>query len=159
MTIPFHTPLSRDQQHMLGIAPPQPLAMADQVRFSQIDVLNHVNNVVYIEWFERLRIRYHQEWGMSDYSHTEVSPRIVIRSGEIRYLEEMKLDEVYVATCGCIRFRNTSYTMHQEVWAAGRLRATFDCVLVLLRQDGTGRFPIPDAVRARFLNVDGAIAE
>jgi hypothetical protein len=57
MTVIYHTPLSPDQQRAAGMPTPQPLAMADQVRFSDLDTNNHVNNTVYFEWFERLRIR------------------------------------------------------------------------------------------------------
>lgn len=159
MQVNFHTPLSHDAQRAIGISVPQPLAMADQVRFSQIDVLNHVNNVVYFEWFERLRIRYHQDWGISTYEKSPENPRIVIRSGEIHYQEELKLDEVYVATCGCVKFRNTSYTLRQQIWAEGRQRAQFDCVMVLLTQNGAGRFAIPQAVKDRFVTLDGAKPE
>ncbi|MFD2739281.1 acyl-CoA thioesterase [Sulfitobacter aestuarii] len=129
MTMLFHTPLSPAQQKAEGIDPPQPLAMADQVRFSELDVLNHVNNAVYMEWFERLRIRYVQDWGLSGYDRAE-DPRIVIRSGEIHYRQEMRMDETYVVTCGCIGFRNTSFTLRQQVWSGGSLRAGFDCVVV-----------------------------
>ena len=56
-------------------------------------------------------------------------------------------------------FRNTSFTMHQQLWSAGRLRATFDCVLVLLQPDGSGRYPIPDNLRRHFIDHDGATPE
>ncbi|MEQ6248005.1 thioesterase family protein [Sulfitobacter sp. HNIBRBA3233] len=157
MTIPYHTPLSADQQRSLGIETPQPLAMADRVRFSELDTLNHVNNSRYMEWFERMRVRYSQECGISTYGGEGAAPRIVIRSGEIHYRQEMVMDEDYVATCGCTAFRNTSYTLRQEIWSGGTIRCTFDCVLVLLYPDGSGRrMPIPDAVRERFVAVDGA---
>ncbi|QUJ77986.1 acyl-CoA thioesterase [Sulfitobacter albidus] len=130
--------------------------MGDRVRFSELDVLNHVNNGRYMEWFERLRVRYSQDWGISTYGGEAGAPRIVIRSGEIRYVQEMRMDEDYVCTCACTAFRTTSYTLLQQVWAGGTLRATFDCVLVLLTQDGSARMPIPDAVRQRFIEVDGA---
>jgi acyl-CoA thioester hydrolase len=68
----------------------------------------------------------------------------------------MRMDETYVVTCRCVAFRNTSFTLSQQIWSDGRLRATLDCVLVLLNADGAGRYPIPDPVRARFLSVDGA---
>ncbi len=159
MTLPFHTPLNAAQQAECGITPPAPLAMADQVRFSELDVLNHVNNAVYLQWFERLRVRYTQEIGLSRNIEGKGGPRIVIRSGTIHYREEMRMDEVYVVTCGCTAFRNTSFTMHQELWSAGRLRATFDCVLVLLQPDGSGPYPIPDNLRRHFAEVDGATPE
>ncbi|WP_227268068.1 acyl-CoA thioesterase [Roseobacter weihaiensis] len=159
MTLLYHTPLSPEAQSELGIAPPAPLAMADQVRFSELDALCHVNNAVYLQWFERLRVKYTQICGLSRNLGGETGPRIVIRSGTIHYIQEMLMDEKYVVTCGCAAFRNTSFTLHQELWSDGQKRATFDCVLVLLRQDGSGRYPIPEAVRDRFMRVDGAQPE
>ena len=156
MALVYHTPLSAAQQVVAGVDPVQPLAMADRVRFSDLDILKHVNNTVYFEWFERLRIRYSQDWGISNYGVSGVSPRIVIRSATIHYRQEMRMDEDYVVTCGCTEFRTNSYTLDQQVWAGGTLRARFDCVLVLLQPDGSGKFAIPDVIRERFATVDGA---
>ena len=158
MTLPYHTPLSADQQRAAGINAPQPLAMSDQVRFSELDTLNHVNNAVYMEWFERLRIRYVQDWGLSGYDR-ESDPRIVIRSGQIHYRQEMRMDENYIVTCACTAYRKTSFSQAQQLWSGGIMRATFDCVLVLLTPDGSGRYPIPDAVKTRFDTIDQARPE
>lgn len=159
MTLAYHTPLPADVQTRLGIVPPQPLAMADQVRFSELDVLQHVNNAVYMHWFERLRVRYTQIYGLSRDLGSGVGPRIVIRSGSIHYRQEMRMDEDYVVTCGCTAFRTTSFTLHQQIWATGTLRASFDCVLVLLQPDGSGRYPVPDEIRQKFIDLDGARPE
>ncbi|MCV3270886.1 acyl-CoA thioesterase [Roseobacter sinensis] len=159
MDLPYHTPLTPALQTRLGLDPTAPLAMADRVRFSELDVLNHVNNAVYMQWFERLRIRYTQDWGLSRYMGAGHDPRIVIRSGQIHYRQEMRMDEDYIVTCGCTAFRTTSFSLAQALWAGGTLRATFDCVLVLLTADGAARYPIPEAVRARFIAVDGAHEE
>ncbi|GFE48283.1 thioesterase [Roseobacter cerasinus] len=156
MDLRYHTPLSPEMQSHLGIAPTAPLAMADQVRFSELDVLNHVNNAVYMQWFERLRVRYTQEWGLSRSTGADKGPRIVIRSGQIHYRQEMLMDEDYVVTCGCTGFRTTSFSLAQTLWAGGTLRATFDCVLVLLTSDGSARYPIPDDLHRRFVEIDGA---
>ncbi|WP_299864226.1 thioesterase family protein [uncultured Roseobacter sp.] len=156
MTLRYHTPLSSQSQLDLGIDPPAPLAMADRVRFSELDVLNHVNNAVYMHWFERLRIRYTQDWGLSRYMGSGEDPRIVIRSGQIHYRQEMRMDEDYVVTCGCTAFRTTSFSLAQALWSGGTLRATFDCVLVLLQADGAGRYPIPGDVRQKMIDIDGA---
>ena len=156
MTLVYHTPLSAAQQVVAGIDPVQPLAMADKVRFSELDVLNHVNNAVYMEWFERLRIRYCQDWGISDYSKEQDNPRIVIRSGTIHYRQEMRMDEDYIVTCACTAFRTSSYSLAQQLWSGGILRATFDCVMVHLEPDASAKRPLSDILRARFLSVDGA---
>lgn len=155
MTLLYHTPLDATQQRALGIDPVQPLAIADRVRFSELDVLHHVNNAVYMVWFEKVRIRFSQDWGISTYS-ADKDPRIVVRSAAIHYRQEMRMDEDYVVTCRCKAFRSTSYTLEQQLWAGGTLRASFEAVLVLLTRDGEGRFAIPDALRARFESVDGA---
>lgn len=158
MTIPYHTPLTRDQQLDAGLAEPQPLAMADQVRFSDLDTNNHVNNTVYFEWFERLRIRYTQTLVHQGLIDTP-GPRVVIRSGSIRYLHEMLEHEDYIVTCRCRSFRNTSYGLAQQVWVGGQLRATFDCILVLLDRDGSGRFALPDRLKHHLETVDGAVPD
>lgn len=158
MTLIYHTPLDAETQRAHGLAPTQPLAMADRVRFSEIDALNHVNNVAYMSWFERMRIRYMQDWGISTYN-SAANPRIVIRSGQIHYRQEMVLDEDYIATCGCTLWRNTSFSLRQQVWSGSTLRTTFDCVIVLLTPDGSGKYAIPDAVKTRFADVDGAQEE
>ena len=98
MKLVYHTPLTADQQRDAGLTEPQPLAMADQVRFSDLDTNNHVNNCTYFEWFERLRIRYTQslvEQGLLD----APGPKVVIRSGSIRYLHELLEREDYIVTC------------------------------------------------------------
>lgn len=159
MDMIYHTPLPAEIQSDLGITPPAPLALADQVRFSELDVLQHVNNAVYMQWFERVRVRHTQLYGLSRNLGSGNGPRIVLRSASIHYRQEMLLDENYVVTCGVTAFRNTSFSMHQELWADGTLRASFDCVLVLLRPDGSGRFPIPEDVRRRFIDLDGAASE
>lgn len=158
MILPYHTPLDAAQQTAAGITTPQPLAMADQVRFSELDTLKHVNNAVYMEWFERMRIRYVQDWDLSKFDRDD-DPRIVIRSGTIHYRREMRMDENYIATCGCTAFRNTSFSLRQELWSNATLRATFDCVIVLLTPDGTDRLAISPALRKRFAKIDKAVFE
>ena len=69
----------------------------------------------------------------------------------------MQMGEDYVTTCRVTAFRNTSCTMEQQLWA-GDLRATFTSVTVMLYPDGSGRYPLPDALRQQFIAVDGASA-
>ena len=155
MSLIYHSPLSPDQQRAAGIPTPQPMAMADRVRFGELDMLKHVNNVVYMTWFEALRVRYSQAWGISTYDGG-TNPRIVVRSSAVRYHREVRMNEDYIVTCRCTGFRNTSYTLEQQLWAGGTLRAVFDCVLVLLEPDGSGRRALPDHLRKRFETIDGA---
>jgi len=155
MTIPYLTPLAAEAQRALGISRPWPLAIADRVRFGEIDPLNHVNNVAYLTWFETARVVYFKQIGLSRYKDPDVEPRIVIRRGEIDWLREMRANEDYVVLSRTIAYRTTSFIMEQEIWAGGSKRAAFTCVIVLLEPDGSGRMPIPDNIRAHFHTVDG----
>jgi len=62
-------------------------------------------------------------------------------------------------TCACTAFRTNSYSLSQQLWASGALRATFDCVMVLLAPDRSEKLAVPQAIRDRFIRVDGAVQE
>ena len=156
MTLPFLTPLSEDQQRAAGISEPGTLAMADQVRFSEIDALNHVNNVAYLVWFESLRVAWFRHIGLTTYEDPVTDPRIVIRRGEIDWLAEVRAHQTYIVTCRCLSFRTTSFTLDQGVWVEGRLCARLRSVVVLLHPDGSGRMPIPSGVIEYFQNIERA---
>jgi len=133
--LPYHQLLSADAQRAAGLPHPAPLAVADLVHHDDLDSLNHVNNTRYFVWFERLRIRHMTHYGIGVLNDPG-SPRIVIRSGEVRFHAELRGGETYITTCTCTALRTTSMTLSQEIWAGGTLRATFTCVMVLLSQDG-----------------------
>lgn len=155
--VPYHRPLSPEEQRRLGVAEPAPVARADRVHHDEIDALMHVNNGSYVTWFERLRIRFMEHYDIGTIGKAG-DPRIVIRSGHIHWIEEMLRDEDYVVTTRCTGLRNTSLTLEQAVWSAGRKRATFDCVMVLLQPDGHAKMSVPDAIRRRLVD-DGARQE
>lgn len=155
MSLRYHTNLTIAEQAERGVAEPATLAYADRVHHDDLDALLHVNNVRYFVWFERLRIRFMEYHGIGTIGD-ENSPRIVIRGGEIRYFQEMLRDEDYIVTTRCTGMRTTSLSLHQAIWAGGTLRATFDCVMVLLKQDGSGRAAIPDNFRQNLQKADGA---
>jgi len=49
--------------------------------------------------------------------------------------------ENYIVTCRCTSFRNTSYALAQEVWVGNELRATFECILVMLERTALAAIP------------------
>lgn len=157
MDLRFHTPLDPAEQTAFGLPEPQPLAMADRVRFAELDILNHVNNKAYMEWFETLRVEYSDRLCAPFYDG-QPRPRMVLRHATIRYVREMVLGENYVATARVAAFRTNSYTLEQQLWS-GDLRATLSGVMVSLAPDGSGRYPLPEALRRRFVERDGARAE
>lgn len=157
MTLRYHSPLSPEEQIGFGLTTPQPAALADRVRYAELDVLNHVNNKSYMGWFETLRVAYFDMF-CARYYAGQPRPRTVLRNADMQFIKEMVMGEDYVATARVTAYRNTSYTVHQELWA-GDLRATLTGVMVMLYPDGSGRWPLPDGLRRHFTEHDGAVAE
>jgi len=153
--IPFLTPLNPEQQQQAGLPKIWPLAMADRVRFNEIDMLGHVNNAAYLTWFEKLRTIYVQECGLTTYDQKN-DPRICIRSGEIHWKKEMRRNEAYIVTARATAYRTTSFTIASEIWA-GDLRAIFSCVCFTLMPDGFARRPLSQTFIDHMRTIDGAL--
>jgi len=116
----------------LGIPEPWTIGLADRVRFSELDVLGHVNNTAYLSWFENFRISYFKDYGFSDYSGP--FPRIVLRQIGADFISELKLNDDYIVTGITTAMRSSSFRMEYAVWSGGALRATGWAVLVSLTQ-------------------------
>ncbi len=155
MAIPYLTPLSPEQQTDFGLSTLWPLALADRVRFAEVDLQNHANNAAYLTWFETARVRYFRDWGMR--RGTSGDPHFVLRRSEVDYLGPLHLDDDYVTTVGCTAYRRTSFTLGGELWTRRGICARFTGILVLLAADGSGKMEIPADVRRRFDEIDGAV--
>jgi len=150
---PYLTPLDRAQMDAFGVPADWPFGLADRVRFSEIDALNHVNHTAYLRWFESLRVLYMRDRGISPYDGT--GPRIVLKSVSMEYRREMVLGEDYVVTARTARFRRASLEMHYAAFAPD-LRAEGTAVIVLLARDGSGKHPLSAAQIERLVEADGA---
>ena len=133
-----------------------PYGYSDQVRFHELDPLNHVNNASYLSWFENIRVRYLQDYGLSSYGRHDDDPQVVVRQQSADYLAPMFQDERYVVTARTRLLKPSSLIMDYAVHSGGAVRATCSAVLVSLEQDGKARRPHKDVAIERILARDGA---
>ncbi len=157
MELRYLTPLSAKEQLAHGLDMAQPMARADRVRYSELDVLNHVNNKAYMEWFETLRTEHYYRLCAPFYDGLG-EPRTVLRNADIHYIKEMVAGQSYIATARVSGFRNTSYTVEQQIWSDGELHARMNGVMVMRRPDGSAGYPLPEALRRYFVEKEGAAA-
>ena len=155
MSVPYLIPLNPEQQRAFGLPEPQPLALADRVRYSELDVLNHVNNKAYMEWFETLRTEHFYRLCAPFYDGMP-EPRTVLRNADIHYVKEMVAGQSYVATARVASFRTTSYTIEQMIWSDG-LCARMTGVMVMLHPNGSGRYPLPEGLTRHFIETEAAV--
>ncbi|WP_420859961.1 acyl-CoA thioesterase [Marivivens marinus] len=152
----YHDCLSQEEQRAAGVATPAAYALADRVRFNEIDALGHANNAAYTVWYETARVRYLRHHGLTSFGPDE--PRLVIFRAEIDYLAELFAEQDYVITCRCVGFRTSSFTLENELWAGGRLCSRFRGIMVAMYPDGSGKMPLPDSFLKVFEGIDGAVS-
>ena len=128
--------------------------MADRVRFGEIDVLGHVNNAAYLNWFENLRIHYFRDYGVADYNDTP--PKIVLRNISLDFKAEVKLNDIYILTGRTVEMRNSSFTMHYGVYVSGKLTTTGSAVIVNLSAENE-KLPLSHTLRTTFATRDKAV--
>lgn len=148
--------LERDDLRAAGIPEPWTLGRADRVRYHEIDALNHVNNTSYATWFETFRVAYLARYKLA-YSG-EASPVTVVKRMCLDYRKPLFLDQDYVVTGRTASLRRTSFVMDYAVFTEGELAATGDALMVLLEADGETRRAIPEDLRRRMIEEDGAVA-
>jgi acyl-CoA thioester hydrolase len=155
---PLLQPLRAPELRGLGIPEPWTFGQADRVRFSELDVLDHVNNARYLSWFESLRIAYLRDYGVSDYAGRE-RPVLVLKRVGVSFHAPLHLEDVYVVTGRTRSFRRTSWVMEYGVWSRGKLCAEGDALIVHMAQDGVTRAPLGERMRDAFVGRDGAVSE
>lgn len=150
----FLTPLGPSELRDARIPEPWTFGMADRVRYSEIDALNHVNNVAYLRWYETLRVQYLDHYGIFD--HAGPNAKFVVKTVSLDYKAEVARGAEYINVTRTVSIRNTSWTMQYATYVDGTLTTTGDCVAVLLNADNSKR-PLSDAMRQTLTDRDGAV--
>ena len=143
--------LTIDQLRAADIPAPWSFGRRDWVRSGEIDALGHVNNTVYLQWFETVRVGYVQALDPSPYPESVT----VLKSLTADYRTEMRRDEAYIVAARTRSFRTTSFVQEYAVFAPD-LRASGTAVIVLIDAKSGEKAPLNDALRRLFIHRDGA---
>jgi len=118
-------------------------------RFSDLDPLGHVNNVVFLDYLQEARIRAFLQINYTEFF--EISQVMVHQSIDFRrpimYSTEPLTIETWVSSVG-----NTSYRMKYRILSeAGELAAEAESVMVCFDKDKA--VPIPDTLRSALQSI------
>lgn len=155
--LPLLQPLPVPALRGCGVPEPFVVGQADRVRFDELDVLDHVNNAVYLSWFETFRIAYLRNYGLGDQSSAETRPVLVLKSVSVDYHRPLYLEDVYVVTGRTTAFRTTSWTMEYRVYSGGQHCTTGGAIICLMESDFVTRKRLPDTLTDLFRKADGAV--
>ena len=115
------------------------------VRFSDCDMLQHVNNAVYLNYFEEARIHYFRQLVGVNWDRNRFG--ILLRKNELEYLKPVFLQDPVTITCFLKHIGDKSFTLSYEVRVAGELRTTGTSVLVCYDNEFKRSIRIPEKMR------------
>lgn len=115
------------------------------VRFSDCDMMQHVNNAVYLNYFEEARMHYFRQLLGKDWDWQRNG--ILLRKNELEYFKPVLLHEPVEIHCFLRHIGEKSFTMAYEVRVNGELRTTGTSVLVCYNNSEHKSIPIPPGMR------------
>lgn len=122
-----------------------PFSCPVELRFADVDAMNHVNNAVYVTFLELARLRlWQQRLGFSG-SAREIP--IIVARVSVDYRSPVGLEDRVVIGLGVKEIGRTSFTLAYRIEASGRLAAEAETVQVLY--DYALRKPLPIAAELR----------
>jgi acyl-CoA thioester hydrolase len=121
----------------------------ERVRFGDLDANAHLNNVVYLRYFETARIAFMRELFPE---HDPSSPDakrggVIFAECHIRYRSPVKFDEEVAIACRIGEVRRSAFQMLFEMKVEERLVAEGDGWLVGFDYQAQAASRLPDAMR------------
>jgi acyl-CoA thioester hydrolase len=116
-----------------------------QVRFTDLDVLGHVNNNVYLSYFEMARVHYFRELLGEDWDwkrHT-----VVLVRNEVEYIKPVLLEHKPEVVMFAEEIGNKSFSLGYELLVNGTVFAKGRSVLVAYDGIDQVSMPIHDKIR------------
>lgn len=123
-----------------------PLRLEERLRFSDTDMVGHVNNAVFATMFEsgRVALLFDPEQPLAGPGQTFVLARL-----GIDFRAELHYPGMVTIASGVSRIGSSSITMPQALFSGERCVATGESVLVLIDQQTRRSAPLSPATRAR----------
>ena len=127
-----------------------PVVVDVDVRYRDLDTFNHVNNAVYLTYFEQARVAYFRELG---WNSTDDS--VVVARAEVNYRRPIVLGQKLRVGCRVARFGQKSYVMEYLLLADGELAADGSTVQAFVSR-GRGA-PLPEELKQRIRAVEARV--
>ena len=116
-----------------------------QVRFSDLDVLGHVNNTIYLSYFEMARVHYFKEllgegWDWNKFG-------IVLAKNEVEYFKSVLLNHEPLITIYTEHIGSKSFTLGYELHVNNELFAKGKSIQVCFDASIQQSILVPDQMR------------
>lgn len=131
-----------------------PVTIEAPVAWGDMDAFQHVNNAVYLRWFESARIRYFERTGLVDRVKREgIGP--ILGRATIDYRLPLAYPDTVRVAATVVRFGTTSFVMGYRLTSAahgGAVAAEGEGVIVMVSyRTGGGKVPLDEDTRRAIL--------
>lgn len=117
-----------------------------QVRFSDLDVMGHVNNAVYLSYFEMARLAYFTPLMGKDWDWKEFG--VLLRKNEVEYFLPILLHDEPEISIYTINISTKSFTLGYEILVNNKIYTTGNSVLVCYDSIRNQTIEIPGKMRS-----------
>lgn len=144
------SPCPRSDNRGMTKSQPMPFVHRERARFGDIDGLRHVNNVVFLRYFETARIAYLHEIAALDMANPQQSSfTLIFAECHIHYRAPVRFNEEVAIRCGIDDLQRSSFKVPFHMYVDERLVADGYGVLVGFDYAAQRAAPLPEAIRER----------
>ena len=123
-----------------------------QIRFSDIDLMGHVNNAVYLSYLEYTRVHYFNQ--MLDENWNWETNGIILAHTEISYRRPIVLNDKPEIQMKIGRVGDKSFTFHYSIFVDGKIMSNASSTLVCYNTLLKSSITIPLLMRESFMQLE-----
>lgn len=139
------------------MSPPWPVEVQLPIQWGDMDAFEHVNNTVFLRWFETARIAYFEALGLSTSVHVrEIPSAPILARAVVDFKQPVTFPDTVTAKARVSKIGNTSFTMlYQAVSAKRGVVAEGEGIVVMFDYVKQSKVPVGDDLRARIAKLEG----
>ena len=122
-----------------------------QVRFSDLDIMGHVNNSVYLSYFEYARVHYFGQLLGTDWNWK--TDGVLLVRNEVEYIHPVLLGQVPRVSVYTEQVGTKSFTLSYEIHVNETLTTRGLSVLVCYNSKENQTIPIPQKMKEALLHL------
>lgn len=134
-----------------------PVKAVERVRFADVDSMGHVNNAVYLSYFEQARVAFFKTLGQLDLRFMDLKSvfGFIVAEIGIKFLAPTYLDQEIVIAIRVAEIRTKAFRFEYEIRDKKdkTLLATGFSVQVMYDYRRKKTFDMPDALRRKILSL------
>lgn len=136
-----------------------PFTITQVVEWGEMDSLGHVNNAVYLRWFENVRFHYFEHIGLNA-MHREMGVGPILARATIDFRAPVTFPDEVLLSTQCVRLGGKSFTLYNRAWSTkdGRMVAEGEAIIVMMDYSEPAQpksIRIPELLRSTISSLDG----